>query len=59
MSALPFASVLLVSLVTHKDTEVGPTFLWLVLGAGFGCVAIVLGLVGVLVKKLPKGRDHK
>ena len=59
LSSLPFASVLLVSLVTHKDIEVGPTFLWLMLGAGFGCFAIVLGFVGVLVQKLPKDRDSK
>lgn len=59
LSALPFASALLVSLVTHKDIEVGPTFLWLMLGAGFGCVAIVLGFVGALVNKLDQRRDTK
>lgn len=59
LSALPFASVLLVSFSTHKDIEVGPTGLWLILGAGFGCLAIILGFGGVLIKKLSKHRHPK
>jgi hypothetical protein len=59
LSALPFASVLLVRLTTHENIEVGPTFLWLMLGAGFGCVAIVLGFVGLLIRKVAKDGDPK
>jgi hypothetical protein len=48
-----------VRLTTHENIEVGPTFLWLMLGAGFGCVAIVLGFVGLLIRKVAKDGDPK
>ena len=55
LSALPFLAVILVSLFAQREVEMGPTFLWLILGAGFGCLTVVLGVVGVLPEGFPKG----
>ena len=52
LSAVPFGLVILIGLVLRKNTEVGPTFLWLVLGAGFGFLCVVLGCLGVLKRRM-------
>jgi hypothetical protein len=45
---MPFGLVIFVGLVLHKRLEVGPTFLWFVLGFGFGLLCTGLGFLGVL-----------
>ena len=51
LSTIPLALVILLGLLSNRNIEVGPTFLWLVLGCGLGFLCMVLGLVGVLVQR--------
>jgi hypothetical protein len=50
LSAVPLTLVILLGLL-FDNNEVGPTFLWLVLGCGLGFLCMGLGLVGVLVRR--------
>ena len=51
LSAFPFTAVALAGLLFRKNIEVGPTFLWFLLGAVFGFLAIMLGITGVIVRR--------
>jgi hypothetical protein len=52
LSALPLTAVFLAGLMFHRNIEVGPMFLWFLLGAAFGCLALMFGIAGVVVQKL-------
>jgi hypothetical protein len=54
LSGLPFTAVALTALVFHRNIEMGPTFLWLLLGAVFGSLAVMLGTAGVIVQRLSR-----
>ena len=56
LSTTPLTLVMLLGLLFHKHIEVGPTFLWLVLGCGFGFLCMGLGLVGVLVQRASQSK---
>jgi len=56
LSTMPLALVTLLGLLFHKNIEVGPTFLWLVLGCGFGFLCMGLGLVGLLVQRASQSK---
>jgi len=50
----PFTAVVLADLIFHRNIEVGPTFLWFLLGAAFGCLSLMFGIAGVVVQKLSR-----
>jgi len=54
LSASPFTAVVLAGLIFHRNIEVGPTFLWFLLGAAFGCFSLMFGIAGVVVQKLSR-----
>jgi hypothetical protein len=54
LSALPFTAVAFAGLIFHRNVEVGPTFLWFLLGAAFGFLAIMLGIAGLIVRRLSR-----
>jgi hypothetical protein len=54
LSGFPFTSVALAGLIFRKNIEVGPTFLWFLLGAAFGFLAVMLGTAGVIVRRLSR-----
>ena len=51
LSSMPFTLLILLGLISDRNTEVGPTFLWLLLGCALGLLCMGLGLVGVLVQR--------
>ena len=58
-SALPIALATFMWLVFSKDFDVGPIGIWFFLGAGLGCLWVLLGVVGVFVRKSHQRTDPK
>jgi hypothetical protein len=59
LSTMPLALVMLFGSLSNNNIEVGPTFLWLVLGRGLGFLCMGLGLVGVLVQRVSQNKREQ